>query len=304
MAISLVSCNSGEYESNPVSENIVSNETSLLSEIQDSKGLSKAEQSRLREESKLKEESKFLERSKAEQSRLLEESRLQEESRLLEESKLQEQSKLQEESRLREQSRLLEESRLREQSRLLEESRLQEESKLREQSRLLEESRLREESRLLEESKLRQESLQNEIYNAQNSIQITNCSVSKPNSVGGIDVHIDFYNRSGKTIKYVYYQVQAYNAVNDPVSCEIRGNSISNLKFTGPVEPYTYSNDPGIEEISIEGMETPRIVPGNTTWDCVWYNYSIKYCKLINVSIDYMDGTSINISEENISYLY
>ncbi|WP_406534180.1 hypothetical protein [Methanobrevibacter sp.] len=274
-------------------------EQSRVSDVSSVKEKSRAEQSDTSsEETDLQEASRLLEELKAERSKLMEE------SRLLEEAK-KEQSKLLEESRLREQSRL-------EYSRLLEESRLQEESRLKEQSRLLEESKA------LEESRLKQESLQNEVYGAQNSIKITNCSVSSPNSAGGVDVYIDFYNKSGKTIKYVYYQVQAYNAVDDPANCEIRGTSISQrLQFTGPVDSGCYSNNQLEYEqakerwenrpTNYDELEMPMELPTaliNTCWECVWYNYSIKYCKLIDVSIEYMDGTSTHISKENISYLY
>ncbi len=155
-----------------------------------------------------------------------------------------------------------------------------------------EELRLREESRRalydeMERSALAEleESLQNERYYAQNSIKITKVAVSEPNSAGGVDAYINFYNNSNKTIKYVNFSVKAYNAVDDVVTCTIRDKYISNLKYTGPVNPYSYSND-------------------NSYWDCVWYNYQIKYCKIVGVKIDYMDGTNVEISEENMSYLY
>ena len=154
-------------------------------------------------------------------------------------------------------------------------------AELEEYSKNIEESLQRER----DNTKRREESLQNERYYAQNSIKITKVAVSEPNSAGGVDAYINFYNNSNKTIKYVNFSVKAYNAVDDVVTCTIRDKYISNLKYTGPVNPYSYSND-------------------NSYWDCVWYNYQIKYCKIVGVKIDYMDGTNVEISEENMSYLY
>lgn len=152
-------------------------------------------------------------------------------------------------------------------------------------SKLAEESRLAEESKLAEESRLAEESKQTLITEAQNSVKITKLAVSTPNSAGGVDVYLNFYNNSDKTIKYANFRVEAYNAVDDPVSCEIRGNSVAGLQYTGPVYGYTYSDT-------------------DIYWDCIWYNSTIKYCKLVEATIDYMDGTSVTIDEDYIGYLF
>ena len=222
-----------------------------------------------------------------------------------------EESKKAEESRLAEESRKAEESRLAEESKKAEESRLAEESRKAEESRLAEESRKAEESRLAEESRKAEESTQNQINDAKNSIKITTLKVSEPNSAGGVDVFIDFYNRSNKTIKYVYYNVQAYNAVDDPVSCEITRDSTSMLKFTGPVASGAYSNnqaeyDEAINNWNNRSSDDDWLVPTelqNTFWECVWYNYSIKYCKILSVEIVFMDNSKMYISEEYIPYI-
>ena len=253
--------------------------------------------------------------SEMEESEIRESSKSLESFQMSEESRRVEESRLAEESRRAEESRLTEESRRAEESRLAEESRRAEESRLAEESRRAEESRLAEESRRAEESRLAEESAQNIAYEAQNSIKIIKLDVSAPNSAGGVDVYIDFYNRSGKTIKYVYYEVQAYNAVDDPVSCEIRGNSIAKLNFTGPVENGCYSNNQAeyeealrererIENASYDyPVEVPYVPLSNTYWDCVWYNYSIKYCKLVSVRIVYMDNTELNLDKNSVSYI-
>ena len=59
------------------------------------------------------------------------------------------------------------------------------------------------------------------------------------NSVGGVNVTIDYCNNSGKTIKYITWYMTPYNAVGDPVRCSIRGYSQVSGKTTGPVEPST-----------------------------------------------------------------
>lgn len=107
-------------------------------------------------------------------------------------------------------------------------------------------------------------------------INIKKITVAKPNIVDGVDMTIYWQNLSGKEIKYIYFDVQAFNAVDDPVKCEIKGTSVrTNMRVTGPISAkfnsYHY-------------------------WEAVWYNSSIKRAEILNVRIEYMDGTTKSIT--------
>lgn len=113
-----------------------------------------------------------------------------------------------------------------------------------------------------------------EWYNAQpastkraaNIISISSAELGYPNSAGGCDYTLLYTNKSKKTIKYLYWSGTTYNAVNDPVYCEIRSTSYFSGKDTGPVE---------YNEV------------GGGSWDCIIYNYSADRLKLENISITY-----------------
>lgn len=115
---------------------------------------------------------------------------------------------------------------------------------------------------------------------AMNAIIIDYAELDYPNSVGGCDYNFEYTNISPKTIKYLYWTGTAYNAVDDPVYCEIRRTSTFSGMDTGPVE---------------QGES------GGGYWDCVIYNYSAEYMKLSKIQIIYMDGSSINISGADIA---
>lgn len=57
------------------------------------------------------------------------------------------------------------------------------------------------------------------------------------NSVGGVSPTIEYCNNSSKTIKYIYFYMTPYNAVDDPVKCTISGSSQMIGKLTGPIKP-------------------------------------------------------------------
>lgn len=57
------------------------------------------------------------------------------------------------------------------------------------------------------------------------------------NSVGGVSPTIYYCNNSGKVIKYITWYMTPYNAVNDAVTCSVRGKSQVIGKTTGPINP-------------------------------------------------------------------
>ncbi len=103
---------------------------------------------------------------------------------------------------------------------------------------------------------------------------ITNISVSYPNSAGGVDLYFVGKNTSNKTIKYINFNVIAYNAVGDQVRGTIRGSSMRSLKKTGPIAPNQFTST------------------STASWANAWYNYSIRCARVSRVKITYMDGTA------------
>ena len=139
------------------------------------------------------------------------------------------------------------------------------------------------ESEAAEQQAIEEAAKQSEQEKVHEAIRITSLYPSSPNSAGGVDLYINWVNNSDKTIKYVYFSVQAINAVGDPVKCEIRDYSIANCEDTGPYEKG-------------EGNF------GGRYWDCMWYNSTITKVKLTQIQIDYMDGTSVTFDNTQSQY--
>ena len=102
-------------------------------------------------------------------------------------------------------------------------------------------------------------------------VNITGLSTSRPNSAGGVNATINWRNESDNEIKYITFDVEPFNAVDDSVSCEIRRNSSVDLEFTGPFRS-------GSRNTSTERN--------------VWYNKDIRRAQLNEVEIEFMDGTT------------
>ena len=99
--------------------------------------------------------------------------------------------------------------------------------------------------------------------------------MSEPNSAGGVDLNIIWKNKTKRVIKYARFQVAAINAVNDEVYS-------------------TISIYPGTEWVKVTGPVKPNQVDGyGTYWSCVWYNHTIKRCKIETVRLEFMDGSEI-----------
>lgn len=128
----------------------------------------------------------------------------------------------------------------------------------------------------------------------ESTIKVYGVWVSKINSVGGVSMEIGWENTSTKTIKYIYFYVQPYNAVGDIVYCEIRDYAKFIARSTGPYEPgykcYTVYEYSGI----VSGMY----------WENCWYNNTIRYIELYQIRIEYMDGTEVTIGENYVDYAF
>lgn len=123
-------------------------------------------------------------------------------------------------------------------------------------------------------------------------IIFTDFKCGKPDSAGGVDVFIDIYNNSNKTIKSITYTVRPYNAAGQVVSSEIGNKTDANLKFTGPVAPHEFSKT----EYKLDSyISDSKIIYDDNWyyhyWSTVWYNQSIASIRLISARIQYTDGT-------------
>jgi len=113
------------------------------------------------------------------------------------------------------------------------------------------------------------------------SIKIINYYTSDPNSAGGVDVNIEWKNISNRTVKYAYFRVVPYNAVDDIQECRISKESKQYLSITGPIKPG-----------GINGKYS--------NWENVWWNYTISYMKIVSIELEYMDGFKIQTTNPEI----
>jgi len=112
-------------------------------------------------------------------------------------------------------------------------------------------------------------------------ISITGFSTSRPNSAGGVNMTIKWKNESENEIKYITFDVQPFNAVDDSVSCEIRRNSSIDLEFTGPFKA-------GSRNTSTERN--------------AWYNSDIRSARLNEIVIEYMDGAKVEVRSNFLGF--
>ncbi len=112
-----------------------------------------------------------------------------------------------------------------------------------------------------------------------NSIKITSAYVSRPNYADGCDVYFYYKNLSDKTIKYLVWESSFLNAVGDHVRCSIRDEFRFRGRDTGPIK---------------------KNKSGGGLWDCVIYNSTASKLDLESVEIEYMDGSTLILSKDEI----
>lgn len=127
---------------------------------------------------------------------------------------------------------------------------------------------------------------------ARKTLRIHDKWVKDIDSVGGVDISIAWENMSPKTIKYIYFTVTPYNAVGDVVSCRITDDSTVRVYCTGPYAQY-------------EGgyFQFDGYLFGST-WENVWYRNSVDYFTIDKVEIEYMDGSNVTLSGEDLKETY
>lgn len=97
------------------------------------------------------------------------------------------------------------------------------------------------------------------------------------NSVGGVEVDIEFKNRSNKQIAYVYFTLKFYDRMGNAAYCEIQHTHTQRLQYTGPIN--AGSRKTGY-------------------WDPLIYNFSTAAVKPLTIEIEYTDGTKITITSD------
>ena len=129
----------------------------------------------------------------------------------------------------------------------------------------------------------------------QSLIKVYSVFVDEINSAGGVDMKIAWENTSSKTIKYVYFTVEAYNAVDDKVYCEIGEHNEFTGYSTGPFKAgyTTLIYDPDDDEYYVD-----------VYWENCYYNSNIRYFVLTNIRIIYMDNSEVEIDTDYVDYAF
>lgn len=99
-------------------------------------------------------------------------------------------------------------------------------------------------------------------------------------SAGGVSFEVCFINDSDSEIKYITFHVVPYNAVNDSVGSQ-----------------YDHQNDVGYRGTGPLG----RGKQGSFFFENCWYNSTIKYAKIVDVDIIYMDESTEHIAGDQLN---
>lgn len=102
------------------------------------------------------------------------------------------------------------------------------------------------------------------------------------NSASGVEVDIEFKNRSSKQIAYVYFTLKFYDRMGNPAYCQIKKSHTQRLQYTGPLN--AGSRKTGY-------------------WDPIIYCSATAAIKPLTVEIEYTDGTKLTITP-NGTYWY
>lgn len=151
------------------------------------------------------------------------------------------------------------------------------------QEKIDEQARLKEE----EEKRIAEEKAKTQKDKIREIIRVTKLSTGEPNSVGGVDLFIGYKNMSEKTIKYATFVIVPYNNVGDEAICDTRKHSTFSAEDQGP-------------HAKGEGLAGDY----NWYWKNAWYNWTIDRLELKRIDIEYMDGTKVSISGQDIEHVF
>ena len=105
----------------------------------------------------------------------------------------------------------------------------------------------------------------------------------KMDSADGVEVFISFFNNSGKTLKYVDFEVTPYNRVDDIARSTIVGTSTTTIQVVDYIEP---------------SQKYDAHFPP------VWYNSTISYIKINSIKVTFRDGSTAVIPQKDIQTVF
>ncbi|MCT8335803.1 hypothetical protein NUH30_19105 [Leptospira sp. 85282-16] len=94
-------------------------------------------------------------------------------------------------------------------------------------------------------------------------------SIHDINSAGGVTIEMEIENLSMETIKYIEFELELFNAVNDRIKCDIRLYHTASANITGPIDTKATNK---------------------YYWENLWYNHSAEYITIKNVKIIYFNS--------------
>ena len=131
------------------------------------------------------------------------------------------------------------------------------------------------------------------------SVEIGKVS-TKINFASGVDISLNYYNASGKEIKYLTFTFVPYNAVNDEVCCTISNESEKAGQITGPIKAFNIAI--GEYDAKYNHFYPEGKLP-SAKWDALWYNNTITRVEVTQIDITYMDDSEETITEEDIVHM-
>jgi len=119
---------------------------------------------------------------------------------------------------------------------------------------------------------------------AMNALSGISLTIWPPTSADGIDIRVAFTNgSSSRVIKYITFYITPYNGVGDVVACTVRDVSTRALEITGPVD-------------------AQKSVMSNDV-EAFWYNSTIESAEIESISIEYMDGSLLEIDNITLAQM-
>ena len=132
-----------------------------------------------------------------------------------------------------------------------------------------------------EEEKKKAEQEKQAREKAQSQLRISRCWVSGPDSAGGYELHINWTNKTSKTVKYLHFGVTFYDPVGEPISTW----RIDKVEYCQDVGPF----GPG-------GGRS-----GSNWYWGKYYDSIISYPELVYLKVEYTDGTSWTLNSNEIA---
>lgn len=129
-----------------------------------------------------------------------------------------------------------------------------------------------------QENKIRGETKQKLIDRAKkynSPLAFTSYYIYDINSADGVSVALNYINTSGKTLKYIYFDLLPYNRVNDSLPWDTK--TIRATEFVLPSNDIVYNR-----------------------WECVWYDSTLAYFDIVKIKVIFDDDSEVVIEDKNI----